>query len=162
MKSDNKMALPSIWIWIGCIIVVLAISTQISVLYLRRKQNTERAKQVLIEIYERQKIFKASLGKGSYNSDPSFFYPAPKEISPFFDISPSDLSKPVDGYFIKMVQIIPKTKDGESTFSVAMYPEKATGFFQTGNDCFYLDQTGIIRHSGSPTQIPDANSPPIE
>ena len=68
---------------------------------------------------------------------------------------------PWKGYYLGPIMTTPRTERSEATFSTTMYPEKVTGFFRTGDDCFYVDQTGIIRHSGSPTVLADANSPPV-
>lgn len=43
-----------------------------------------------------------------------------------------------------------------------IFPKKTWWAEQAGTDCFYLDETGVIRHSGSASAFPDKNSTPLE
>ncbi|MBI4751656.1 MAG: hypothetical protein HY774_24505 [Acidobacteria bacterium] len=62
-------------------------------------------------------------------------------------------------YLITGFQVSKNTNPSKSTFYVTLEPTIKTGFFQTGSDCFYLDQTGVIKHSGS-AQIPAGPTSP--
>lgn len=66
------------------------------------------------------------------------------------------------GYLLSTLTVSPPTDKALASYSAIFIPSVRKGLFRTGNDCFYLDQTGVIRHSGSPTKIPNANSPPVE
>lgn len=47
------------------------------------------------------------------------------------------------------------------TYQVLVLPKKDDWFGYALDDCYYLDQTGIIRHSGSAEITPDQTSQPI-
>ncbi|MBI4748277.1 MAG: hypothetical protein HY774_07285 [Acidobacteria bacterium] len=55
-----------------------------------------------------------------------------------------------------------KTDSEPSSFTAVMVPLVQTGMFRTGDDCFYIDEYGVMRHSGSPAVIPNRLSPVCE
>ena len=55
-----------------------------------------------------------------------------------------------------------KTDSEPSSFTAVMVPLVQTGMFRTGDDCFYIDEYGVMRHSGSATVIPNRWSPVYE
>lgn len=85
----------------------------------------------------------------------------PKKADQEYNRLRQELIAPSNGYQFDYYSN-PGDSNISPTYRLIFYPINPYGFFRTGNDCFYLDQTGIIRHSGSPTKIPDANSSPVE
>lgn len=63
-------------------------------------------------------------------------------------------------YTITEFQVTKDTTPSKSIFYLTMEPTVKAGFFQTGSDCFYLDQTGAIKHSGS-AHIPAGPHSPL-
>lgn len=55
-----------------------------------------------------------------------------------------------------------KTDSEPSSFTAVMVPLVQTGMFRTGDDCFYIDEYGVMRHSGSPAVMPNRLSPVCE
>lgn len=63
-------------------------------------------------------------------------------------------------YTITGFQVTKDTNPSKSTFYLTLEPTVKAGFFQTGSDCFYLDQTGAMKHSGS-AYIPAGPDSPL-
>ena len=127
----------------------------------------------MLSIYEEEQIFKQAIGKGFFTTDPRFLCIIQRGSSPdqpsIFDKNTlqveiqqirKQLGAPYSGYVVYFLNSSPTQKS--ENFKVLAVPMINYGLFRTGDDCFYIDQTGIIRHSGSPTKIPDANSPSVE
>ncbi|MBX7221422.1 MAG: hypothetical protein K1Y36_15840 [Blastocatellia bacterium] len=65
------------------------------------------------------------------------------------------------GYYFGPIKT--QTSNGKATkFSVVGYPCFESYLSRCGSDCFFIDETGILRHSGEPNVMPDANSPPLQ
>ena len=62
------------------------------------------------------------------------------------------------GYVLSVMTVQPATDQTPAKFSIIAYPIIQSGPNRTGDDCFYLDETGILRHSGSSTVFPTAQS----
>lgn len=124
-----------------------------------RDANTRRAIQNTRNFHSAQIVYSVRPGKGNFTDNPLDLCSGSKCF--INDLLMGWQGKPVDGYIMVSIKTTPKTSEHESTYSMVIVPEVRTGLFRTGNDCFYVDQTGEIRHSGSPTIMPDANSPVI-
>jgi hypothetical protein len=59
------------------------------------------------------------------------------------------------------VSIRPATRNPEAKYSVSIRPATRKGIARTGNDCFFMDETGVIRHSGKPDVDATASSPAV-
>ena len=64
-------------------------------------------------------------------------------------------------YAFGPIKVTPATSTSPARFSCIARPVNTKGRKRTGNDTFFIDETGIIRHSGSPTVWPDENSEPV-
>lgn len=62
------------------------------------------------------------------------------------------------GYVLSAITIQSATPQSPAKFSIVAYPAIQNGPNQTGDDCFYMDETFVIRHSGSATVFPTAQS----
>ena len=62
------------------------------------------------------------------------------------------------GYFLASVHTIPATNTLPARYEIQVVPTIRTGWLRSGNDAYFLDQTGNIRHSRSPTKLADVNS----
>lgn len=65
-------------------------------------------------------------------------------------------------YTMTRFQVTEDTNPSKSTFYLTLEPTVKAGLFQTGSDCFYLDQTGAIRHSGSAHIAAGPHSPLLD
>ncbi|MBX7220607.1 MAG: hypothetical protein K1Y36_11725 [Blastocatellia bacterium] len=64
------------------------------------------------------------------------------------------------GYILGPVEVTPATETTPAGYAAFIYPVNGSGDL-TGNDAFYIDQTGVVRHSGMPYIIPNENSDPV-
>lgn len=128
-----------------------------------RDANTRRAIQTMRYFHTAQVVYCVPLGKGNFAAQAKDFSSICGVGSCPLDLEIATMqTSPYLGYIIASMKATPKTPDREPTYSMVIVPEIRKGPFRTGNDCFYVDQTGEIRHSGSPIVMPDANSPLIQ
>lgn len=73
----------------------------------------------------------------------------------------TELKTPSNGYQFTYISVS-GTNSTRPTYQLNFYPTTPTGFFRSGTDCYYLDQTGVIRHSTSPTVLANGSSPSVE
>ena len=66
------------------------------------------------------------------------------------------------GYRIVSFQMSPATDSAPTRYEIQVAPSIRTGMLGSGNACFYLDETGKIRHSGNPEQLAGKNSELIQ
>lgn len=128
----------------------------------RKCGNMSTAQNALITLYNAEKVYKEISGKGNFTTELSKLSgERGDEILIGTDIANMQ-TKPYSGYLLGPIKVIPKTDTTPSTFSVIAYPIVKDGFKRTGDDCYYIDQTGILRHSSSTSINPDANSSPLK
>lgn len=141
----------------GYIGIIAAIAIP-NLLAARRSANTASAIQSLRNLHSAQVVYQTSLGKGNFASSLAELGQAD-----FLDNTVLQMQEiPKSGYILGPMKVTRGSKRMAPTYSIYAIPIVKEGISKTGNDCFYVDHTGIIRHSGDPTQIPDAKSPPIE
>lgn len=141
----------------GYIGIIAAIAIP-NLLAARRSANTASAIQSLRNLHSAQVVYQTSLGKGNFASSLAELGQAD-----FLDNTILQMQEiPKSGYILGPMKVTRGSKRMDPTYSIYAVPIVKEGISKTGNDCFYVDHTGIIRHSGDPTQIPDAKSPPIE
>lgn len=125
-----------------------------------KKHNEIQGYLLAAHLRTAQTLYFGAKGNGNYTSNTSdlekiksnFYHP---------DVYKGQ-AEPQFGYILSQIKVTQKTDPKGATFSAVVYPTIQFGILYAGNDCFYIDQTGVIRHSGSPTKIPDTNSPPVE
>ena len=65
------------------------------------------------------------------------------------------------GYRIVSFHTMPPTGSLPATYEIQFAPTIRTGILCSGSVCYFLDQSGIIRHSEKPTELAQVNSEPI-
>ncbi|MBI4751846.1 MAG: hypothetical protein HY774_25460 [Acidobacteria bacterium] len=136
--------------------------------------NTRNAVFVLDKQYWFQKFYFEELKCGQYTDRPAYVFPHNAQLSlleNFLDLATHRLRCRVfdsagqrkeheqgrySGYQMKFFLT---NTDGKSHFCTIMFPIQRDGIFQTGTDCFYIDDTGVLRHSGNPKVLAHAASP---
>ncbi|MBX7218655.1 MAG: hypothetical protein K1Y36_01800 [Blastocatellia bacterium] len=69
---------------------------------------------------------------------------------------------PKNGYVLQNLRVAPATPFHEAAWSIENNPSIRSGLLRTGNDCFYIDDTGVIRHSGNPAKSATTSDPTLE
>ncbi|MBI4749095.1 MAG: hypothetical protein HY774_11440 [Acidobacteria bacterium] len=152
-----------VFLGIGSCIFVLAVNGALFHSMRTREANTNGAIQTMRNFHSAQAIFSYG-GKSNYAATESDLSElCPGNGSGFIPPMLVTMQRiPYGGYIMASIKTTPKTPNSEPTYSIVIVPQVQTGLFRTGDDCFYVDQTGEIRHSGSPTTMPDANSPLLQ
>lgn len=74
----------------------------------------------------------------------------------------ANLDRLFESHQISELRVVPSTLMTQPQFSITLEPRIRWWPFRTGTDCYFIDQTGIIRHSGSAFVKAHAQSPPLE
>ncbi|MBI4751911.1 MAG: hypothetical protein HY774_25785 [Acidobacteria bacterium] len=148
---------------------LVPITQKLHSLYSQCNLNDLQIQRALKRLQVDQMNYLNGKGNGKFSSQfMDLVPPSPSEDHFYFSRVYTTMSKShFCGYILGPMKLTEKTDSQPATFSVIAYPAKPRGFlgtkfFQSGSDCYYIDQTGVLRHSGSPTLLPDANSPPVE
>ncbi|HNJ44013.1 MAG TPA: hypothetical protein PKZ53_26255 [Acidobacteriota bacterium] len=62
------------------------------------------------------------------------------------------------GYRIVSFHTMPPTDSLPATYDIQFAPSIRSGILCSGSVCYFLDQSGIIRHSGKPTELAQVTS----
>lgn len=162
---------PSSWLTAGIIFILIGGVLTVQHWTFRRSANTAEMIQRLKMVHLSQEIYRTSLGKGNYIGS----------IYSFLECSPdSDSVRAAEvvtmemensariefgkeyGYQIISFQMVPQTEKSPPRYELQAAPNIPAGPYKSGNDCFYLDETGKIRHSGNPERLADKNSELIQ
>lgn len=65
------------------------------------------------------------------------------------------------GHRIVSFQMFPATDSAPARYEIQVAPSIRTGILCGGFDCYFLDQSGIMRHSGEPNKLANINSEPV-
>lgn len=68
---------------------------------------------------------------------------------------------PNHGYLLGPIITKSASNREEAKYSITTYPSVKTSIFRTGDYSFFIDETGVIRFSCSPTALADEHSDPI-
>ncbi|MBX7220608.1 MAG: type II secretion system GspH family protein [Blastocatellia bacterium] len=128
-----------------------------------RSANGASAMHLLRNLHTAQTDYALGKGKGNFTKDidalkPLFFPSSGIENSVVYAQPASFFRK---NYAFGPIKVTPATSTSPARFSCIARPVNTKGRKRTGNDTFFIDETGIIRHSGSPTVWPDENSEPV-
>ncbi len=74
----------------------------------------------------------------------------------------ANLDRLFESHQISELRVVPATLMTQPQFSITLEPRIRWWPFRTGTDCYFIDQTGVIRHSGSAFVKAHAQSPPLE
>lgn len=123
-----------------------------------REVNACSALCVLRNLSSAQSLYADRVGNGNFAPTMDLLGDKEKGIG-FLDASVVNMPKiPRLGYVLSVITVQPATDQTPAKFSIIAYPIIQSGPNRTGDDCLYLDETGILRHSGSATVFPTAQS----
>ncbi|MBX7222940.1 MAG: hypothetical protein K1Y36_23530 [Blastocatellia bacterium] len=124
----------------------------------QRSANRATAMLMLRSLHTAQIQYAAEKGEGNYAS-------SLEELSRNAGFDPTAVTMqnvPKSGYLLGPIKVTPAANGQPAKYSVTAFPAVKDGLNRTGTDCFYLDETGIIRHSGSPNVLATEKSEPIQ
>ncbi|MBX7218524.1 MAG: hypothetical protein K1Y36_01120 [Blastocatellia bacterium] len=165
IANSLKRDVGSSFLWIAVFLSSLGVSAQFA-FYLRPIEPTKSGSgpvQTLRNVYSAEVSYSLGSGKGNYTADLECLGGTTATSVGFLDNTVTAAqTTPKSGYLLGPVHVTLAEGKTPGKFSMTAFPSVAKGEYQTGDDCYYLDETGIIRHSGRPDVIPDAHSQPIQ
>lgn len=127
----------------------------------RRSYNCARALTVLKKIHSAQEAYRVGPGEGNYAKSLAVLK-SPQNAGDALNRIETRLENVgYYGYHVVSFHTFPTTETAPARYEIQLAPSIPTGRLRSGNDAYFLDQTGNIRHSGSPSQLADANSDPV-
>lgn len=130
---------------------------------LKRRANESVAMQTLRNLNTAEVTFSLGLGKGHYTDDLRRLGGTGENDVGFLDDSVVEMQrKPKSGYLLGKIKITHPTSKTVATYEVVAFPAIKEGPDRTGDDCFFIDDSGVIRHSGKPDVLADTKSLPIQ
>ncbi|MBX7220609.1 MAG: prepilin-type N-terminal cleavage/methylation domain-containing protein [Blastocatellia bacterium] len=160
-QRATGFSLTELLIVVAIIGIIAAIAIP-NLLNQRRQANEVQARITLRKLYSAQEKYAQGPGKGNYSNNLNQLPLFDSGICCLGCFQPLDQSQIVrSGYRLHLfARKDPITKNSTRYWAVSR-PAIPTGISRTGNDMFYVDETGILRHSGSSTVWPDENSEPV-
>lgn len=144
---------------IGMVIapIVLAIAVP-NVLAARRSANQASALQAVFNISSSQTAYQLGAGKGNYAG-------SLEELGSENGLTPNARQLrnrgQLNGYEIVKFEAIPGSKDNPPKFQAIIAPVRRIGIWRTGDLCYFVDETGVVRQSRGTDNLPDEHSLPI-
>jgi type IV pilus assembly protein PilA len=119
--------------------------------------------QTLRNIHSAQAVYESGIGNGNYTSNLAVLGGGSNtnEVGLIDSTVVNAQTTPKGGYLLGEMKTVPRTATTPPRYSITIFPAIAKGKNRTGNDCYFVDETGIIRHSGRPDVPATAMSPPI-
>ncbi len=125
-----------------------------------RLANEQAVRDVLRAIYEAQMAYARGAGKGAYTDSLATLAVKPDGSRAFAEDVELMTRLPYRGYILGPIKLRPAGGETSAGFSVRAFPAVRTGPDRTGNQTYYLDETGTLRCRGAGSPDADADSPP--
>ncbi len=115
--------------------------------------------QMLQNIHSAQAVYESGIGNGNYASNLAVLGggTASTEVGLIDSTIVNAQTTAKSGYLLGELKTVPRTATSPARYSITAFPVGGTG-----KDCYYIDETGIIRHSGRPDVPATPSSPPLE
>ncbi|MFQ3591209.1 MAG: hypothetical protein SNJ67_13055 [Chloracidobacterium sp.] len=123
-----------------------------------RSTNDQAVREVLQSIYEAQMDYARNAGKGYYSDSLPTLAKRADGGRAFAEEVELMTRLPYRGYVLGPIVLRPASGDKPAGFSVTAFPAVRTGPDRTGNQTFYLDETGFLRCQPRPTEDANAES----
>lgn len=148
------------------IIGILAAISVVNIFSARRSANTSSAASMMRTIHQTQASYSAGVGNGDFGTPQDLFgeeyidaalagATIPTPTAPSKGGIGVPAQRPKNGYTFSF------TNPGGKQYSVIGSPIVQTGVGTTGDKSFFVDESGVLRNSTTPTVTADANSAPL-
>lgn len=128
----------------------------------RRNHSEQQALNMIRQIHRAQEYYHKAKGQGNYTPDLEALGKLEIDGKPV--LSPDIVTAQtqyIHGYQLGPMIAQPRISGQPARYHITAFPCYESELSRCGSDCFYIDQTGIVRHSGKPNVIPTAWSEPL-
>lgn len=128
----------------------------------RRSHSEHHALNMIRQIHRAQESYQKAKGQGNYTPDLEALGKLEIDGKPVLSPDVVNAQKQnVHGYQLGPIIAQPRISGRPARYHITAFPCYESELSRCGSDCFYIDQTGIVRHSGKPNVIPTAWSEPL-
>lgn len=129
----------------------------------KRRSHSERsALNMIRQIHRAQEYYQKAKGQGNYTPDLEELGKLELDGKPLLSLEIVKAQKQnVHGYWLGPIIVHPRISGRPARYHLTTFPCYESELSRCGSDCFYIDQTGIVRHSGKPNVIPTVLSEPL-
>jgi prepilin-type N-terminal cleavage/methylation domain-containing protein len=165
IKSSKGFSLIELLIVVTIIGILAAISV-INIFAAKRSANTSSAAAMMRLIHGTQASYSAGVGNGNFATPQGLFSEEyidgalaaatnPTPTMPSKGGNPAPTQRPKNGYSFNF------SNPGPTQYNIVARPTIQAGVGTTGDKAFYIDESGVLRATTTPTDVPDSNSAPL-
>lgn len=162
IRSAQGFSLIELLIVVAIIGIIAAIAVP-NLLASRRSANQASSLKLLRNFHSAEVIYEESIGGGNFTANIQALGGGSNstEVGVIDSTVVAATATPKNGYLLTNLGIIPKGGTQAAQYSIQCPPSGQNGVGRTGDDSFFLDESGVIRHSSRANIPATATSPPI-
>jgi type IV pilus assembly protein PilA len=148
IRSSDGFSLIELLIVVAIIGIIAAIAVP-NLLASRRSANQASTIKLLRNVHSAEVVYEESIGAGNFSNNLLLLGGGSNstEVGVIDSTVVAATTTPKNGYLLTNLGTIPKTGTLAAQYSVQSTPNAQNGIGRTGDDSYFLDESGVIRHS---------------